>query len=83
LSAVTSDDGIIFVQAKRSVDMSSTATSSFAGALDQFVRQVKACAAADPKHAWSRPAGILTGMADLADVLAGTLKAPAADRQHG
>jgi nicotinate-nucleotide--dimethylbenzimidazole phosphoribosyltransferase len=28
-------------------------------------------------------AGILTGMADLSDVLAGTLETPAADRQHG
>jgi len=55
VNANTGDAGIIFVQAKRSVDMSSAATSSFAGALDQFVRQVKACAAADPKHAWSRP----------------------------
>ena len=55
VNAVTSDAGIIFVQAKRSVVMSSAASSSFAGALDQFVRQVKACAAADPKHTWSRP----------------------------
>jgi hypothetical protein len=54
VNAVTSNAGIILVQAKRSVDMSSVATSSFAGALDQFVRQVQACAAADPKHAWSR-----------------------------
>jgi nicotinate-nucleotide--dimethylbenzimidazole phosphoribosyltransferase len=28
-------------------------------------------------------AGILTGIADLSDVLAGTLETPAADRQHG
>jgi nicotinate-nucleotide--dimethylbenzimidazole phosphoribosyltransferase len=28
-------------------------------------------------------AGILTGMADISDVLAGTLETPAADRQHG
>ena len=55
VNAVTSDAGIIFVQAKRSVDMSSATHSRFASALDQFVRQVKACAAADPKHAWSRP----------------------------
>jgi hypothetical protein len=55
INAVTSDAGIIFVQAKRSVDMSSAAHSSFAGAVDQFVRQFKACAATDPKHAWSRP----------------------------
>lgn len=55
VNAVTSDDGIIFVQAKRSVAMSSVASSSFAGALDQFVRQTKACAANDPKHMWSRP----------------------------
>jgi hypothetical protein len=55
VNAVTSDTGIIFVQAKRSVDMSSAATSSFARALDQFVRQLQACAASDPKHAWSRP----------------------------
>ena len=55
VNAVTSDGGIIFVQAKRSADMSAVASSSFAGALDQFVRQVKACAAADPKLAWSRP----------------------------
>lgn len=55
VNAVTSDGGIIFVQAKRSVTMSSAANSSFASALDQFVRQVKASAAADPKHAWSRP----------------------------
>ncbi|WKA29779.1 NACHT domain-containing protein [Bradyrhizobium roseum] len=55
VNAVTSHAGIIFVQAKRSVAMSSAATSSFAGALDQFVRQIKASAAADSKHAWSRP----------------------------
>jgi hypothetical protein len=55
VNAVTSDAGIIFVQAKRSVTMSSAATSSFAATLDQFVRQVQACAATDPKHAWSRP----------------------------
>jgi hypothetical protein len=55
INAITSDAGIIFVQAKRSVDMSSAAHSSFVSAVDQFVRQVKACAAADPKHAWSRP----------------------------
>jgi hypothetical protein len=55
VNATTSDAGIIFVQAKRSVALSSTASSSFAGALDQFVRQVKACAATDPKHTWSRP----------------------------
>ncbi len=42
VNAVTSNTGIIFVQAKRSVDMSSAANSSFAGTLDQFVRQVKA-----------------------------------------
>jgi hypothetical protein len=35
--------------------MSSAATSGFAGAIDQFVPQVKACAAADPRDAWSRP----------------------------
>ena len=28
-------------------------------------------------------AGILTEMADLSDVLAGTMEAPPADRQHG
>lgn len=55
VNAVTSDDGIIFVQAKRSVVMSSVVSSSFAGALDQFVRQTQACSANDLKHMWSRP----------------------------
>jgi hypothetical protein len=55
VNATTSDAGIIFVQAKRSVTMSSVASSSFAKALDQFVRLVQACAAKDPKHTWSRP----------------------------
>jgi len=35
VNAITSDAGIIFVQAKRSVDMSSAASSSFAGSLEQ------------------------------------------------
>lgn len=55
VNAVTSDQGIIFVQAKRSVSLSSAKSSSFAAALDQFVRQFQACAVRDAKHAWSRP----------------------------
>jgi hypothetical protein len=55
VNAVTSHAGIIFVQAKRKVVLSSVETSSLAGALDQFVRQVKVCATADPRHIWCRP----------------------------
>jgi hypothetical protein len=55
VNALTSDAGIIFVQAKRTVHLSSAPDSSFASALDQFVRQLQACDAGDPKHAWSRP----------------------------
>jgi hypothetical protein len=55
VNATTSDAGIIFVQAKRSVSLSAAPGSSFAKALDQFVGQVRACAAKDPKHPWSRP----------------------------
>lgn len=55
VNAYTSEAGIIFVQAKRSVDLSSAAASGFAGALDQFVRQYQACTMRDPRHIWSRP----------------------------
>ncbi len=55
VNATTSDAGIIFVQAKRSVSLSAAPRSSFAKALDQFVRQVRACAAGELKHIWSRP----------------------------
>lgn len=55
VNAITSDAGIIFVQAKRTVNLSSAKESSFAGALDQFVRQMKACADSDLQHTWSRP----------------------------
>lgn len=55
VNATTTDAGLIFVQAKRSVTMSSAASSRLAKGLDQFVRQVQACAAKDPKHTWSRP----------------------------
>ncbi|WP_316205187.1 hypothetical protein [Bradyrhizobium sp. SZCCHNS3004] len=74
VNAVTSDDGIIFVQAKRSVAMSSVASSSFAGALDQFVRQTKACAANDPKHFWSRPLDPVRDRLVLATRSASSLK---------
>jgi hypothetical protein len=55
VNAVTTDGGIVFVQAKRTVILSSVATSAFAGTLDQFVRQYQACAGADPKYTWSHP----------------------------
>jgi hypothetical protein len=55
VNAITSHAGIIFVQAKRKVVSSSAETSSLAGALDQFVRQVKVCTTVDPKHIWGRP----------------------------
>lgn len=55
VNAVTNDGGIVFVQAKRSVDLSSSVTSEFAKVLDQFVRQHQANAASDPAHSWSRP----------------------------
>lgn len=55
VNATTTDTGVIFVQAKRSVSLSAAPSSSFAQALEQFVRQVQACEAKDPKHTWSRP----------------------------
>jgi hypothetical protein len=55
VNVVTSADGLIFVQAKRRVTLSSGITSAFAKAIDQFVRQIQASAAKDPKHPWSRP----------------------------
>jgi hypothetical protein len=55
VNAVTSDDGMLFVQVKRSIDLSSKSTSAFAESLDQFVRQQHACAQRDQTHAWSRP----------------------------
>jgi hypothetical protein len=42
LMVVTSADGLVFGQVKRSVTLSSKASSELAGILDQFVRQVHA-----------------------------------------
>ena len=55
VNAITSDDGLLFVQAKRRVGLSARASSAYAKALDQFVRQVAACVARDLNHTWSRP----------------------------
>jgi hypothetical protein len=55
VNVVTSADGLIFIQAKRTVSLSSGTASAFAKAIDQFVRQIQASAAKDPKHAWARP----------------------------
>jgi len=55
LNAYTSEDGIIFVQAKRTVSLSTSQTSQFAGALDQFVRQYKECETVVPGSEWARP----------------------------
>jgi hypothetical protein len=55
VNVLTSDAGFIFVQAKRTVALSSSAPAAFAKAIDQFVRQIQACLTKDPKHAWSRP----------------------------
>ncbi|MGO8867584.1 MAG: hypothetical protein ACLQME_13890 [Alphaproteobacteria bacterium] len=55
INARTSEDGIVFVQAKRTVNLSTSLTSSFSGALDQFVRQYKACEDKVSGHLWARP----------------------------
>lgn len=51
----TSDGGIAFVQAKRTLHLSDKADSQFASALNQFVLQHKACAEGNAAHLWDRP----------------------------
>jgi hypothetical protein len=51
INLVTSDDGRIFVQAKRSVTLSRTADSPLGSAIDQFVRQLSSGVSLDPKGA--------------------------------
>jgi hypothetical protein len=51
----TSEEGFIFVQAKRSVDLSSSETSPLASVLDEFVKQYKACEDRQGGHIWARP----------------------------
>jgi hypothetical protein len=51
----TSAGGFVFVQAKRSIDLSSSETSQLASVLDEFIRQFKASADAQQGYRWSRP----------------------------
>jgi hypothetical protein len=51
----TAHGGIIFVQARRSIDLSPKSASTFAQTLDQFVRQYHSSAAQLSTHPWSRP----------------------------
>ena len=55
VNSVTSDEGRIFVQAKRSVTLSRAATSPLGSTIDQFVRQHKVGVAIDPKATSFRP----------------------------
>lgn len=55
VNAATSDDGIIFVQAKRSVALSEGPASSLAKAVDQFVRQYLRCKTGSGTQKWDRP----------------------------
>jgi hypothetical protein len=51
----TSTRGFIFVQAKRSIDLSSLDTSALASVLDEFVKQHKAHEDRQGGHTWARP----------------------------
>src|ERR1700722_8387198 len=51
----TSDDGSIFVQAKRTVYLSDAGNSALVKSLDQFVRQHKSCAENSLTAAWAIP----------------------------
>lgn len=55
VNTVTSDGGIVFVQAKRTLNLSHAAGSPLASALDQFVRQYQESQRNDLAHVWSRP----------------------------
>lgn len=50
----TSDGGFIASQAKRSLSLSSSLTSEFGKAIDQFVRHWYACRIGDGKRQWDR-----------------------------
>ena len=54
VNAQTSDDGIVFVQAKRTLSLSGAANSQFASVVDQFVRQFQASELNDGAQEWSR-----------------------------
>lgn len=51
----TSAKGFIFVQAKRSINLSVSEVSGLASVLDEFVRQYKACKDSEDGHTWARP----------------------------
>jgi hypothetical protein len=51
----TDAKGFLFVQAKRSIDLSSSASSPLASVLDEFIRQQKECEDAQTGHVWARP----------------------------
>jgi hypothetical protein len=55
VNTYTDDGGIIFVQAKRTVSLSTNSQSPFGSAIDQFVRQYKECADKTGNRSWSRP----------------------------
>jgi hypothetical protein len=51
----TSSNGFLFIQAKRSIDLSAAETSVLASVLDQFIRQHKACEEGQTGDRWARP----------------------------
>lgn len=51
----TSAKGFVFIQAKRSIDLSPSETSQLASVADEFIRQYKESADAQSGHSWSRP----------------------------
>jgi len=55
VNLVTSDDGYVFIQAKRTVQLSPAKNSPLWKSLDQFVRQFKACKERTGGHRWARP----------------------------
>jgi hypothetical protein len=51
----TSSNGLLFIQAKRSIDLSPAETSVLASVLDQFIRQHKAFEEGQTGDRWARP----------------------------
>ena len=51
----TDTGGFLFIQAKRSIDLSSSKSSPLVSVLDEFIRQHKECEDAQSGYVWERP----------------------------
>lgn len=61
LVAETSENGLVFIQAKKSVNLSQADNSDLASAIGQFAHQYVACQTGNAgKTPWNRPLGTLT-----------------------